>query len=943
MTLAVKRKFSFLSGGVDHNTFTVVSFEGFEALSKPYQFEILLVTDNPSVDVEKLMQFSAQFIIHRQGDDDVIFNGVLAEFEEQRQYNKFFFYRALLVPRLWWLTLTHGNQVFVDKNVLEILQKVLEDCELHPKIHFKFLHRTVYEQLKHVCQYDETHFDFLSRWAEREGIYYFFEQAASQEQIVFIDEYDLHTDLSPQAALKYAPVSSRDYKNAEIIRALTCRQRLLPNSVFLKDYDYEHPNVAIEGKAEVDANGRGLKYVYGENFQTVAEGTRLAKLRAQEIFCKKKEYFCESSVPYISPGFLFQLSGHYRSEFNRKYLITEVTHSGHQTGYLVSGLGGAFSPHDMEMEYRNNFKAIPSDVQFRPELVTPKPQITGTMHATIDAAQGIGKFLYPVLDNKGRYKIRLPFDVENSVDGKASKLVRMMQPYAGELEGMHFPLDKGTEVLVSYIDGNPDRPIIAGAVPNFETVSPVTELNPRQHILQTKGGNKIILDDKPGNENIRIHSDGDLWFEAHNGYGNYIVGLPDDYMGSSNIKAMVDDLQAFTTSGLKVHNSQQGDWSTGEQPGDDIPIANTQTRAQIKLSRRDTFNMQYGNIYDYGGYWVYNLGNSYEESHLNQNAAINSHPTYDLLGQPGPDWCLPDPNGPAPDPANSSTTDYMWRSVATGEQGGTKNRLRDTSDPDWNIAHSSSNNWTNIWVDKKFGDSYEYREGNSIVVSKSNTVQEVKIGGKAIEEKFSSSTGKKTYYMKSGGGHKTEKKWSYVTGTLLSHYEGQLGINGEDYAHTSFTFNANSNASFTFAPHSHVSVVTATKATCDVTVAASAGLNISLAAKLNVSITAGIEVDVKLNPASVGIKIEFGTSAFVGLRGWAGGTNTFDVTTKKWDGKFQSVQAQKKAALDAADAKVALQNIKTNINFIKMAIDMHEVAMNKANVSINTGLTLMGM
>jgi len=142
-------------------------------------------------------------------------------------------------------------------------------------------------------------------------------------------------------------------------------------------------------------------------------------------------------------------------------------------------------------------------VQFRPERKTERPRIAGAITARIDAA---GSGQYAELDEHGRYKVVLPFDLSGRKDGKASAWVRMAQPYAGSDHGMHFPLHKGTEVLLTFIDGDPDRPIIASAVPNPETPSPVKDSNQTMAAITTGGGNKIHIEDRAGSERILLHS-----------------------------------------------------------------------------------------------------------------------------------------------------------------------------------------------------------------------------------------------------------------------------------------------------------------------------------------------------------------------------------------------------------------------------------------------------
>ena len=204
------------------------------------------------------------------------------------------------------------------------------------------------------------------------------------------------------------------------------------------------------------------------------------------------------------PGFTFTLENHYRKGVNQSYLITDIDHEGNQTGYLLSGIGvGGGGDEENKVNYRNYFTAIPGTVQFRPEAKTEKPKISGTISGMIDAA---GSGQYAELDSQGRYKILFPFDLSGRTGGKASNWVRMAQPYVGSDHGMHFPLHKGTEVLITFIDGDPDRPVIAGAVPNPETPSRVNGDNQSKSRLVSASGNEFHMEDAVGSERIILNS-----------------------------------------------------------------------------------------------------------------------------------------------------------------------------------------------------------------------------------------------------------------------------------------------------------------------------------------------------------------------------------------------------------------------------------------------------
>ncbi|MFA5906848.1 MAG: type VI secretion system tip protein TssI/VgrG, partial [Desulfobacula sp.] len=624
MTLLKEKKFSFksLSPGINENTFAVVEFTGFEAISSLYDFEIVLITEDTDIEISKILENQAQFKIHRDDGTPVHFNGILAEFEEQREYNGIIFYRARLVPKIWWLTLTHHNQVCLDLSVRDIIEQTLKDGGLFSGIDFDFDLQKKYPQMEYVCQYGETHFDFVSRWAQREGIYYFFAQSEDREKLIFTDTKIAHKDLQFGDTLYYSPVSGLDsQKENEVIQSFTCRQQMLPAKVLLKDYNYEKPSLEMVGQADVDPKGRGEKYIYGEYFISPEEGNRLAALRAEELLSRKKEFFGQSTVPFINPGYTFDLKDHYRSSFNSKYLVTKVTHKGHQKGYLTAGLSEAIADKEEQMSYENEFTAIPSDVQFRPALITEKPKISGTLHANIDA-ESSGE--YAELDSQGRYKVRLPFDLNsNHGDGKASAYVRMMQPYAGAKEGMHFPLRKGTEVLLTFIDGNPDRPVIAGAIPNPETASPVNEFNQTESVIQTKGDNKIRIEDREDSERIIMESPKVNSFIR--------IGTPNDPVpADSSISSDVtgdnavedresgDGIKIQTDGGIELYTGSADLDITTENPTD-INLQSKTGDINIKacnvniIANKDAWEAAWGNQYSsvIGNSFQFGLGNSF--------------------------------------------------------------------------------------------------------------------------------------------------------------------------------------------------------------------------------------------------------------------------------------------------------------------------------------------
>jgi len=498
------QKFTFEISGFDKDTFHVVRFTGEEGLSKLYRFEIVLYAGDKDVDFTKALSNTATFTIKRS-KGDIPFHGMLEHIEQLSHSGPYTFYRAVLVPKAWWLTLTVHNQVFLNQNIQQFLTAVLKDGGLNAGIDFSISLQHSYPTWEYLAQYGETHFDFVSRWMERDGLYYFFEQSESGEKMVVTDTLTAHSPMPQGESFRYSPPSSMQVGHEdEVVTDFILTQRRLPQKVQLRDYNYQTPSQDLSAEALVSQNGKGVHYLYGLHFLNTSQGDTLAKIRAEDFKCREKVFTGVSTIPFVRTGYTFSITNHYRDSFNAKYQTIACRHEGSQEGWLVSGLGLSFGKgRDDLLYYRNHFTAIPAEVQFRSELTTDRPKIAGTLSAKVDA-EGSGK--YAELDSQGRYKIILPFDLSGRKDGHASAWVRMAQPYAGGGFGMHMPLHKGCEVLISFIDGDPDRPVIAAAVPNPEQGSPVTDQSQTQARITTSGGNLIHFEDQEGNQRILLSS-----------------------------------------------------------------------------------------------------------------------------------------------------------------------------------------------------------------------------------------------------------------------------------------------------------------------------------------------------------------------------------------------------------------------------------------------------
>ena len=477
----------------------VVQFTGNEALSRPYRFTLTLMGEGPAVDGAAALNTPVSLTL--QGDDvSRVVHGVVTQFEVLQQAHGHTFYKLRMEPRLARLILAVGSQIFLDKSVPECIVETLRKDGLTPPGYCELRLQKKYPPREFVLQYNESPLQFISRWMEREGLYYFFEQGETREKLVITDSKIAHVHPLGAKPLRYAPPSGLAAENAGgIVTVFSRSHSLTPRTVQIKDYNYLQPELPIQAQKTVNENGFGAYYSYADNAKSVTEAEHLAAMRAEALGWPWLVARGESDAVILRCGRLFTLEQHYEKSWNIDYCVIQASHEGRIARYLSSGLDN--EPAEEAPFYRVTFEAIPADVQYRSPESTAWPRIHGALNARIDAA---GSGQYAELDEHGRYKVTLPLDRSGRKDGHGSHYIRKAQPYGGAAHGMHFPLHKGAEVLLTFVDGDPDRPIIAGAVPDGEHPSQVAAATQTQCRLTTAGQNKLHVEDAEGKQRMLL-------------------------------------------------------------------------------------------------------------------------------------------------------------------------------------------------------------------------------------------------------------------------------------------------------------------------------------------------------------------------------------------------------------------------------------------------------
>jgi Rhs element Vgr protein len=488
----------------------VIRLTGQEEVSKLFRFDITLVGDTADVDFDAVLNAHATLKIwSRDHSSSAAYQGMVAEFEQEGQVDNYYFYRLTLVPRLWRLNLNRLNEVYLDdKRMPELIEAILARNGLRgPDIQIPAKESSHYRQRSFVCQYEESDLAFISRWMEQEGMYYFFEHedaSAPGEVLQIID--DKKAQPQKTVTLRFTPPENvQTDRQDTCVTAFTCRKTHIPGSVLVQDFNFRKASLGDDLKTEKDVAGgqSGTYMYYGDNLRTEADTEYMSKIRAEALSCRQTLYFGTAPAIGVRSGRYVEITHHFRDTFNGKYWVTRVEHEGSQAGVVLAGQNTAYNAGEQGSVYISRFTAIDAAHQFRPERITPRPIISGVLNAIIDS-EGEGD--EAELNEYGQYKVQLLYDYSKKDSNKGSSWFRMATPYAGHNNGMHFPLLKGTEVLIAFVGGDPDQPIILSAVPNSETPNVVRNTNAYCNGVRTAGGNVLNLVDKPGKEVVSLVS-----------------------------------------------------------------------------------------------------------------------------------------------------------------------------------------------------------------------------------------------------------------------------------------------------------------------------------------------------------------------------------------------------------------------------------------------------
>ena len=485
----------------------VVRFTGSEGVSDLFEFTVELASDDPAIDFEAVIGKPALLTIQTSASPRLV-HGIVSRFEETGVGTRRTFYGATLVPRVWSLDLRQDCCIFQEKSVPEIIQQVFAEFGLAEGDDFALNLNGTYSPREYIVQYRETDLDFICRLMEEEGIFYYFEHSETHDKIVLADDTGAYKPIPDDAKLPYRAGESGMQSEAEDVTRVRCARTLRPGRVQLRDWNFQKPTVDLTGELEHDTESHLEVYDHPGRYDDAGTGSSRTDVMLGSLRAESKVLSADTNCRRLVPGFTFTLVDHPRDAFNDDWMVLRLRHKGAQP----QAAGDDASAGGQEPPYSGMLEAIPSTVLFRPPQDTEQPVIEGPQTAIVTGPSGEEIHC----DEHGRVKVRFHWDRVSANDDKSSCWVRVSQAWSGSgYGGMVIPR-VGNEVVVSFLEGDPDRPLVTGHVYNagaqygYSLPGDKTRTSLRSNSSPGGSGfNELRFEDASGGEEVFLHAQKD--------------------------------------------------------------------------------------------------------------------------------------------------------------------------------------------------------------------------------------------------------------------------------------------------------------------------------------------------------------------------------------------------------------------------------------------------
>ena len=476
-----------------------------ERLGRPFEMVLDLLSTSSSVSFDDIVGQNVTVRIQKPKDDEPRYlNGLVRRFTQVGAAGRLTNYQAIVVPWLWLLTRTSDCRMFQEMTVPDIIKQVFRD---HGLTDFDDRLSGSHRTWEYCVQYRETDFDFVSRLMEQEGIYYYFTHENGKHKMVLADAKSAHEAFGGYDEIVYRP-PNRQFREKEVITELAVTREVQPGAYAHTDFDFKAPGKDLLVRSQIQRQNAAADfevYDYPGEYEEAGDGETYARSRIEAFHAGFEVARGAGDVRGLATGCKFTLADHPTSDFNKEYLLVET--------FMEASTDEWDSlPADQPREgfsFASRFEAIDFETQFRSPLITPLPRIRGPQTAIVVGPAG--EEIHT--DKYGRVKVQFHWDRYSSADENSSCWVRVSQGWAGKKWGMMFIPRIGQEVIVEFLEGDPDRPIITGRVYNDKAMPPydlpgdMTRSTMKTNSSKGGGGfNEIRFEDKKDSEQVFVHA-----------------------------------------------------------------------------------------------------------------------------------------------------------------------------------------------------------------------------------------------------------------------------------------------------------------------------------------------------------------------------------------------------------------------------------------------------
>jgi len=514
-----ERYFFEVKGSPDE--FRLVRMEGRERLSGSFFFRIETVAEYPDIELTPMLGQAGLITLIDQTNEESeqlrYIHGIVTSVELGDCALDQTTYYFEIEPKTALLDMRAGCRIFQQQDLQQIISTLLDEAGFSSD-EYRFSLQESHPPRDYCVQYNETELAFIQRLLEEEGVHYYFEHQESVHCIVFSDTSSIHPTIEGNPVIPYFHDGQGAVREQHIHR-FDYSEEVVSGQSRIRDYDFTRPRLKLESSQQAQLDQALEIYNYPGRFEHSDVGDQFAKVILESVNCQRIQTIAESDVNRMTPGATYRLKEHDRSALNDEYYITQVEHKCSQPQVLEQGATTEGS------EYSNRVTAIPFVVPYRAPLTTPTPKIWGCQTALVCGPEG--EEIYT--DQHGRIKVQFHWDRIGQRDEQSSCWIRVSQLSAGKQYGSMFIPRIGEEVVVHFLEANPDRPMVTGRLYHGLNRAPYPlPGNKTKSTIKTnssKGGggfNEIRIEDKKGAEQLFTHAEKDLEQMTHHDHKEWV-------------------------------------------------------------------------------------------------------------------------------------------------------------------------------------------------------------------------------------------------------------------------------------------------------------------------------------------------------------------------------------------------------------------------------------